>query len=66
MNNNAVRNLMINEGFKEGAEWVLPFDGNCFLREEVYGIRQLYFSKHLKLISFDIYMHNKGLVRNVQ
>jgi hypothetical protein len=36
MNNNGARNLMIEEGINEGAEWIFPFDGNCFFKEEVH------------------------------
>eukprot|EP00123_Amoebidium_parasiticum_P017630 comp23923_c0_seq1/m.42223 comp23923_c0_seq1/g.42223 ORF comp23923_c0_seq1/g.42223 comp23923_c0_seq1/m.42223 type:complete len:833 (-) comp23923_c0_seq1:38-2536(-) len=31
MHNNGARNMMLEDGIKAGAEWILPFDGNCFM-----------------------------------
>lgn len=31
MHNNGARNVMLEDGIKNGAEWIMPFDGNCFL-----------------------------------
>lgn len=36
MHNNGARNLMIEEGIKAGARWILPFDGNCFLTKAAW------------------------------
>jgi hypothetical protein len=33
MNNNSARNLALELGFVDGADWVLPWDGGCFLQE---------------------------------
>jgi len=35
-NQNAARNMMINIGKQSGADWVLPWDGNCFLHAKAY------------------------------
>lgn len=34
MNNNGARNFALEHGRSVGAQWILPFDGNCFLTEE--------------------------------
>lgn len=31
MHNNGARNIMLEDGIKNGYEWIMPFDGNCFL-----------------------------------
>eukprot|EP00123_Amoebidium_parasiticum_P016243 comp23350_c1_seq1/m.38557 comp23350_c1_seq1/g.38557 ORF comp23350_c1_seq1/g.38557 comp23350_c1_seq1/m.38557 type:complete len:939 (-) comp23350_c1_seq1:405-3221(-) len=36
MNNNGARNVMIEEGIRAGARWILPFDGNCFLTRQAW------------------------------
>eukprot|EP00123_Amoebidium_parasiticum_P017591 comp23907_c2_seq1/m.42105 comp23907_c2_seq1/g.42105 ORF comp23907_c2_seq1/g.42105 comp23907_c2_seq1/m.42105 type:complete len:1059 (-) comp23907_c2_seq1:41-3217(-) len=36
MNNNGARNLMIEEGIKAGARWILPWDGNCYLTSQAW------------------------------
>lgn len=36
MNNNGVRNTMLEAGKKEGFEYILPWDGNCFLTETMW------------------------------
>ncbi|KNC84957.1 hypothetical protein SARC_02848 [Sphaeroforma arctica JP610] len=36
MHNNGARNIMLEDGIASGAEWVFPFDGNCFLTEKAW------------------------------
>lgn len=41
MHNNGARNIMLEDGIKNSAEWIMPFDGNCFLtRRSWEGIKQ--------------------------
>mmetsp|Transcript_27855 Transcript_27855/g.42176 ORF Transcript_27855/g.42176 Transcript_27855/m.42176 type:complete len:757 (+) Transcript_27855:105-2375(+) len=35
-NQNEARNMMIDIGKKSGAEWIFPWDGNCFLHPKAY------------------------------
>ena len=34
MNNNGARNLALDDGFRRGFDWVLPFDGNCYFDDQ--------------------------------
>jgi len=34
MNNNGARNLALDDGFRRGFDWVLPFDGNCYFNDQ--------------------------------
>ena len=36
INNNGARNAALHDGKKTGARWILPFDGNCYITQDVY------------------------------
>jgi hypothetical protein len=36
INNNGARNAALRGGKQTGARWILPFDGNCFITQDVF------------------------------
>lgn len=38
VNNNGARNFALTSGFNDGADWVLPWDGGCFLHPSSWNI----------------------------
>lgn len=45
INNNGARNFALDIGISKGYEWILPFDGNCFLSEKQFKDLSIEFKK---------------------